>query len=91
MGHNIIKDSFHLQGLAQLAVKASGEAWRGMLEAYRAPIKLWTDTLRPDNNGQRHALQTVSLCGRKVRIWSDIVKVFTESLKLLTKNIRQTI
>lgn len=52
-------------GLAQLAVRASREAARGFLAAYKAPIKLWTDTLHSDN-GQRHALQTVSLCGRKV-------------------------
>ncbi|XP_048479089.1 uncharacterized protein LOC105380624 [Plutella xylostella] len=59
-------------GLAQLAVRAGSEAWRGMVAAYRAPAKLWTDTIRSDD-GQRHALQTVSLCGRKVAAWSKPV------------------
>lgn len=56
--------------LAQLCVRATGEAWRGVVEAYRAPGQLWTDTIGVDD-GPRHLLQTVSLCGRKVSL--DIV------------------
>ncbi|KAJ0178910.1 hypothetical protein K1T71_005685 [Dendrolimus kikuchii] len=55
--------------LAQLCARASAEAWRGLVEVYRAPAKLWTDTIRTDV-GPRHLLQTVSLCGRKVAWWS---------------------
>lgn len=51
--------------LAQLCVRAMYEAWRGVVETYRAPAKLWEDTVRADD-GKRHLLQTVSLCGRKV-------------------------
>ncbi|KAG6455398.1 uncharacterized protein LOC115446888 isoform X2 [Manduca sexta] len=58
--------------LAQLCVRATSEAWRGMMEIYRAPAKLWTDTIRADD-GQRHLLQTISLCGRKVAAWSKPV------------------
>lgn len=52
--------------LAQLCVRALYEAWRGVVETYRAPAKLWEDTVSADD-GKRHLLQTVSLCGRKVR------------------------
>lgn len=55
--------------LAQLCVRATNEAWNGLLEIYRAPAKLWTDTIRTDD-GKRHLLQAVSLCGRKVISWS---------------------
>lgn len=51
--------------LAQLCVRASGEAWRGIKEVYKAPRELWIDTIGVDD-GPRHLLQTVSLCGRKV-------------------------
>lgn len=51
--------------LGQLCVRATGEAWRGVVEVYRAPAQLWNDTVRADD-GKRHLLQTVSLCGRKV-------------------------
>lgn len=52
--------------LAQLCVAAVSEAGRGALEVYRAPARLWTDTIGADD-GHKHLLQTVSLCGRKVR------------------------
>ncbi|KAJ8733425.1 hypothetical protein PYW08_001723 [Mythimna loreyi] len=55
--------------LAQLCVAAVSEAWRGALEVYRAPARLWTDTIGVDD-GHKHLLQTVSLCGRKVTAWS---------------------
>ncbi|CAK1545870.1 unnamed protein product [Leptosia nina] len=55
--------------LAQLFVKATSETLRGMKEAYRAPWKLWTDTIGADD-GKRHLLQTISLCGRKVASFS---------------------
>ncbi|CAG4919034.1 unnamed protein product [Colias eurytheme] len=55
--------------LIQLFVKALGETIRGTVEAYRAPRKLWTDTIGADD-GKRHLLQTISLCGRKVTSWS---------------------
>ncbi|KAI5637392.1 hypothetical protein NE865_09823 [Phthorimaea operculella] len=55
--------------LAQLWARASKEAWHGLIEAYRAPAKLWTDTVRADD-GKRHLLQTTNLCGRKVVSWS---------------------
>ncbi|XP_013200230.2 uncharacterized protein LOC106142857 [Amyelois transitella] len=55
--------------LGQLCARASKEAWRGIVETYRAPAKLWEDTIGADD-GQRHLLQTVSLCGRKVAAWS---------------------
>lgn len=51
--------------IAQLLVKATGETFRGMKEIYRAPWKLWSDTIGADD-GKRHLLQTISLCGRKV-------------------------
>lgn len=53
--------------LAQLWARASAEAWRGVVQAYRAPSRLWTDTVGADD-GKRHLLQSVSLCGRKVSI-----------------------
>lgn len=52
-------------GLGQLSARAAGEAWRTALEVYKAPATLWTDTIGADD-GQRHQLQTVNLCGRKV-------------------------
>lgn len=52
-------------GLVQLALQAKGEAWRALVQIYRAPMHLWTDTIRTDD-GKRNILQTVSLCGRKV-------------------------
>ncbi|RVE43849.1 hypothetical protein evm_011517 [Chilo suppressalis] len=55
--------------LAQLCARAVSEACRGMLEIYRAPAKLWEDTVGADD-GKSHLLQTVSLCGRKVVAWS---------------------
>ncbi|XP_063824081.1 uncharacterized protein LOC135073812 [Ostrinia nubilalis] len=55
--------------IAQLCARAVSEAWRGLVETYRAPSKLWEDTVRADD-GKRHLLQTVSLCGRKVIAWS---------------------
>lgn len=55
--------------LAQLWVRATIEAWRGLVETYRAPSKLWEDTVKADD-GHRHLLQTVNLCGRKVAAWS---------------------
>ncbi|KAF9800487.1 hypothetical protein SFRURICE_013039 [Spodoptera frugiperda] len=55
--------------LAQLCVAAVSEACQGVLEVYRAPARLWTDTIGADD-GNRHVLQTVSLCGRKVTAWS---------------------
>lgn len=55
--------------LAQLCAKASAETFRGLHEIYRAPHRLWTEAIRADD-GQRHLLQTVSLCGRKVAWWS---------------------
>ncbi|XP_053603817.1 uncharacterized protein LOC128671395 [Plodia interpunctella] len=55
--------------LGQLCARATVEAWRGVVETYRAPAKLWEDTIGADD-GQRHLLQTVSLCGRKVAAWS---------------------
>lgn len=51
--------------LAQLCVAAINETTRAALEVYRAPARLWTDTIGADD-GHRHLLQTVSLCGRKV-------------------------
>lgn len=51
--------------LGQLCVRATGEAWRGAVEVYRAPAQLWNDTVTADD-GKRHLLQSVSLCGRKV-------------------------
>lgn len=51
--------------LGQLCARATGEAWRGAVEVYRAPAQLWHDTVRADD-GKRHLLQSVSLCGRKV-------------------------
>ncbi|XP_026737587.1 uncharacterized protein LOC113500874 [Trichoplusia ni] len=51
--------------LAQLCLGAFGEVQRGVLEVYRAPARLWTDIVGADD-GKRHLLQTVSLCGRKV-------------------------
>lgn len=58
--------------LAQLCARASGEAWRGIVEVYHAPAKLWTDTIRADV-GPKHLLQTVSLCGRKVSIVKSLL------------------
>lgn len=55
--------------LTQLWVRATIEAWRGIVETYRAPATLWEDTVRADD-GHRHLLQTVNLCGRKVVAWS---------------------
>lgn len=51
--------------ILKLLMKATGETLRGAKEAYRAPWKLWTDTIGADD-GKRHLLQTISLCGRKV-------------------------
>ncbi|CAG9795146.1 unnamed protein product [Diatraea saccharalis] len=51
--------------LAQLCARAFQEAYTGVVEIYRAPAKLWEDTIRADD-GKSHLLQTVSLCGRKV-------------------------
>ncbi|XP_063377233.1 uncharacterized protein LOC134664490 [Cydia fagiglandana] len=56
-------------GLAQLSLRAMGEAWQTMAEIYKAPATLWSDTVGADD-GQRHQLQTVNLCGRKVAAWS---------------------
>lgn len=53
--------------LAQLCVAALGEVTRGMIEIYRAPARMWSETIGADD-GQRHLLQTVSLCGRKVNL-----------------------
>ncbi|XP_072940127.1 uncharacterized protein [Epargyreus clarus] len=58
--------------IAQLWARASAEAWRGVVQAYRAPSRLWTDTVGADD-GKRHLLQSVSLCGRKVTSWSHPV------------------
>nr|XP_049694565.1 uncharacterized protein LOC110383941 [Helicoverpa armigera]XP_049694566.1 uncharacterized protein LOC110383941 [Helicoverpa armigera] len=58
--------------LAQLCVAAINETTRAALEVYRAPARLWTDTIGADD-GHRHLLQTVSLCGRKVTAWSKPV------------------
>lgn len=58
-------------GLAQLCVRAVAEAWRGSRAAYRAPAQLWIDTVRADD-GHKHALQTVSLCGRKVGVYISV-------------------
>ncbi|XP_049870405.1 uncharacterized protein LOC126369862 [Pectinophora gossypiella] len=55
--------------LLQLWVRAMLEAWRGVVATYRAPAKLWSDTVAADD-GHRHLLQTVNLCGRKVAAWS---------------------
>ncbi|XP_046962959.1 uncharacterized protein LOC124532230 [Vanessa cardui] len=55
--------------IGTLCVKATGEALRAMSELYKAPAYFWTDTVRSDD-GKRHMLQTVSLCGRKVTSWS---------------------
>lgn len=55
--------------LAQLCVRATNEVWRGLVEAYRAPASLWDETVGADD-GRRHMLQTISLCGRKVAAWS---------------------
>ncbi|XP_059056672.1 uncharacterized protein LOC131850467 [Achroia grisella] len=55
--------------LAQLCVRATHEAWRGLIETYRAPANLWEETVGADD-GRRHMLQTISLCGRKVAAWS---------------------
>lgn len=52
--------------LGQLCVAALDEAGKGLIEVYRAPARLWTETVGADD-GKRHLLQTVSLCGRKVR------------------------
>lgn len=52
--------------IGQLWVKATLEALRGIIEIYRAPANFWTDAIRAEG-GKRHLLQTVSLCGRKVR------------------------
>lgn len=61
--------------LAYLCARATGEAWQGLVEIYKAPSKLWTDTIRTDD-GKRHLLQTVSLCGRKV--FSTFLTFFIE-------------
>lgn len=53
--------------IGQLCIKATGEAWRAISELYKAPAYFWTDTILSDN-GKRHILQTVSLCGRKVSL-----------------------
>lgn len=58
--------------LAQLCLAALGEATRGLIEIYRAPARLWTETIGTDD-GKRHLLQTLSLCGRKVAAWSQPV------------------
>ncbi|KAL4708318.1 hypothetical protein ACJJTC_007724 [Scirpophaga incertulas] len=58
--------------LAQLCVRAFLEAWTALVETYRAPAKLWVDTIKSDD-GKRHLLQTVNLCGRKVIAWSKPV------------------
>ncbi|KPJ02853.1 hypothetical protein RR46_02780 [Papilio xuthus] len=55
--------------LAQTLMNATLEAWRCAVEVYRAPAELWSDTVGADD-GNRHLLQTVSLCGRKVVSWS---------------------
>ncbi|CAF4815135.1 unnamed protein product [Pieris macdunnoughi] len=55
--------------IAQLLVKATGETLRGMKDAYRAPWKLWTDTIGADD-GKRHLLQSIFFCGRKVASFS---------------------
>ncbi|XP_069358163.1 uncharacterized protein [Maniola hyperantus] len=52
-----------------LWVKATVEALLGLIEIYRAPANFWTVTISADD-GKRHLLQTVSLCGRKVTSWS---------------------
>ncbi|CAB3236836.1 unnamed protein product [Arctia plantaginis] len=59
--------------LGQLCVAALDEAARGLIEVYRAPARLWTETVGADD-GKRHLLQTVSLCGRKVAAWSRPVE-----------------
>ncbi|KAI8424160.1 hypothetical protein MSG28_002750 [Choristoneura fumiferana] len=56
-------------GLGQLSARAACEAWRTVLQVYKTPATLWTDTIGADD-GQRHQLQTVNLCGRKVASWS---------------------
>ncbi|XP_075971509.1 uncharacterized protein LOC142973562 [Anticarsia gemmatalis] len=55
--------------LGQLCVAALNEVAGGLIETYRAPARLWTETVGADD-GKRHLLQTVSLCGRKVTAWS---------------------
>ncbi|CAG4991936.1 unnamed protein product [Parnassius apollo] len=55
--------------LVQMFTYATLEAWRCAVEVYRAPAELWIDTVGADD-GKRHLLQTVSLCGRKVVSWS---------------------
>lgn len=57
--------------IGQLWVKATLEALRGIIEIYRAPANFWTDAIRADG-GKRHLLQTVSLCGRKVRLRHEV-------------------
>lgn len=52
--------------IGQLCMKATNEALQVMTEMYKAPACFWNDIVRADN-GPRHMLQTVSLCGRKVR------------------------
>ncbi|GBP37963.1 hypothetical protein EVAR_84950_1 [Eumeta japonica] len=59
-------------GLIKLCGRAAMETFRGALAVYQAPAQLWTDTMRTDD-GRQHALQTVSLCGRKVTAWSQPV------------------
>ncbi|CAH0729257.1 unnamed protein product, partial [Brenthis ino] len=55
--------------IGQLCMKATNEALKVLIEIYRAPSCFWNDIIRADN-GKRHMLQTVSLCGRKVTAWS---------------------
>ncbi|CAH2071576.1 unnamed protein product, partial [Iphiclides podalirius] len=55
--------------LGQTLAQAALEAWRCAAEVYKAPAELWSDTVGADD-GKRHFLQTVSLCGRKVVSWS---------------------
>lgn len=53
--------------IGQLCMKATNEALKVLIEMYRAPSCFWNDIIRADD-GKRHMLQTVSLCGRKVNI-----------------------
>ncbi|XP_068631266.1 uncharacterized protein [Battus philenor] len=55
--------------LAQMFINASVEAWKCAVEVYRAPAEMWNDAVGADD-GKRHLLQTISLCGRKVVSWS---------------------
>lgn len=53
--------------IGQLCMKATNEALKVAVEMYKAPVCFWNDICRADD-GPRHMLQTVSLCGRKVNI-----------------------